>query len=83
MASGIEMMMKTMGIDPVAVKETVANIGQIAVGIKQTLDRIEARQILIEKALRDAGLIRGDDAVPDSGGVAEGGDGRALPHSQQ
>lgn len=62
MATGIEMLLSMLKIDPKEIRERVAELGQIIESGVSTLHRIEARQIRIEKALSDAGLIRADDA---------------------
>jgi hypothetical protein len=83
MASGVEMLLKSMGFDPDVVKKQIADMGQIIVAVNDCLIRIEQRQIAMEAALRDAGLIRGDDAAGSGERTPEGGDGRTVPRLKQ
>lgn len=41
---GLEIMLKSMGLDPVEIKKNVAGFGQIIVSIDARLQRIEAQQ---------------------------------------
>lgn len=41
---GAEMMLKAMGIEPEEIKNSIAQFGAVVLSIKESLDRIEARQ---------------------------------------
>lgn len=42
--SGIEMMMKALGIDPAQIIETAKGIGETVIALKNQMDRIEKNQ---------------------------------------
>lgn len=48
MANGMEFMLRSFGLDPEVIKKNVAEFGQIIVQIRDTLARIEQRQIALE-----------------------------------
>lgn len=52
---GIEMMLKNMGLDPDALKESVENFGRVVVDIKQQLDRIENKLDALNASNNQAG----------------------------
>lgn len=51
MLSGMDFMLKSFGLDPEVIKKNVGEFGQIIVQIRDTLARIEARQIALEARL--------------------------------
>lgn len=83
MASGIEMLFKMLNLDPNEIKGAVSSLAQAVTETRDTMRRIEANQLTIIGALRDAGLVRGDDTAGSGDGVAEGGSGRPVPLLKQ
>lgn len=51
MATGMEMMIKALGIDPAQIIETAKGIGETVVALKQQMDRIEKNQHAIMYAM--------------------------------
>lgn len=49
--TGMEMMLKSLGIDPVLIKKQVAEFGQIIVDLKSQMDRIEEGQQLLAQTI--------------------------------
>lgn len=41
---GAEMLLKSLGLDPEEIKNSIAQFGAMVVAIKESLDRIEAKQ---------------------------------------
>lgn len=72
MASGMEMMLKSFGIDPDKIKKDIAGFGQIIVELKQAIDRIESNQALILTQNREIserlGRLENDQRTDGSGG---------------
>lgn len=51
MSTGIQMLLKTFGLDAEKIEKAIADIAQIGVGLKQQLDRIEMQIAAIEQKL--------------------------------
>lgn len=54
MASGMEMLLKTMGLDPSTMMKQVEDFGKVIAVFKEQLDRVEASQKRIETLLTEA-----------------------------
>lgn len=54
--SGLSMMMKSMGIDPAEIEQTVKTMGQMVIDMKASIDRVETKidsLILIQAEITD------------------------------
>jgi hypothetical protein len=80
MATGMEMLLKTFGIDPDHIKKEMADFGKLVLDIHARLVRIEANQRILADALKvelpHAERNPGDPDTPGNGAtghaVAEG-----------
>lgn len=59
--SGLDMMMKSFGLDPKAITETIQGLGKLAVDIKEQLGRIEAKMDAIE--VRNAAIEKRQNEI--------------------
>lgn len=50
---GMDMMLKSMGIDPEDIKKQVEQFSQLVIELKAQMDRIEAGQIQIQNAIEE------------------------------
>ena len=59
MSLGMEMMLKSLGLDPAEISKTVSAVAETAAAMKQQMDRIESKQKEHDAKLDDL-LSRGD-----------------------
>lgn len=59
---GMEMMLKSLGLDPEEIRKGITEFGQVIVDMKSQLDRIESKlnALLAEKLTEETALITKD-----------------------
>lgn len=75
---GMEMMMKSLGLDPEEIKKTIGDFGQVVIELKSQMDRIETKlnAVIVEnqkKELDNAELC--EHAAADGTGQRNSSDG--------